>query len=128
MEARYSLVSFLGGLILLTAILVVCLGWDDRVKRWRELNESWWVRAASIVSLILVSLSTILYVFYAGHNMSIWGDRNGSAIALRFIRSGLWLALLGTIFSLGARGRVRWTTFTSGCLIFLFWFGQGMSL
>jgi Mn2+/Fe2+ NRAMP family transporter len=128
MRVGYYLVSFLVPLVLLGAGLLAWRGWKDWGKLRGTQAQPGWRTALFGVSLLLISMSAVLYVAYAGHNVMIGGDRNGNAMTVLCIKTGNSLSFLGILASLAGNGKGRWATFASGCFMLFLWFGQGMSL
>jgi hypothetical protein len=123
-----QLLTLLVILVLITVGLLMYRGWRAWAKVPHDSTKSRWRSWLTVFALVLVSLSAILFVAYAVHNVIIGGDRNESAMTVLCIKTGNSLAFVGAIASLGGEGKDRWAVLISGCFLLFLWFGQGMSL
>jgi len=115
-------------LIVLVSGILAYLGWRDWAIRRITRSERGWRSVLTFASLILLSLSGLLFVGYAVHNVAVGGDHNGNATTLFCIRAGNYLSVGAVFLSLGAKGRCRWAVLLGGCFFLILWLGQGMSL
>ena len=124
----HLLTTLLVGFVILVGVTATLLGW----KAFGGLKRKWtgprWRWMASLVSLLLVTLSIIVLVAYMTHNALHSDERNGNSTILTFIRVGNYLSLLGALASLGGKGKARWFALIGGCVMLFIWFSKGMSL
>jgi hypothetical protein len=124
--------AFTATLVVIFAIVLVVFlvyqGWRTWAHSGRVDEKLTWRTSFLLAALILVSLSFLLFVAYAAHNVIIGGDRNGSATTILWIKTGNTLSFLAGVLSLAGKGRGRWLALAGGCLMLLLWFAQGMSL
>jgi hypothetical protein len=123
-----TLLSYFIVLVVLAVGVLAYLGWSAWARGRLEARETSWRNLLTLAALISVSVATLLFVGYAGHNAAIGGDRNGNAISLLCIRSGNYLSLAAILLGLGGKGRARWLALVGGCFMLFLWLGQGMSL
>ena len=105
--------------------ILAYLGWKDWADSRRG-SAKGWRTALTLGALNSLSLSVVLFVGYATHNVLVGGDQGGSSNILLCIRSGNYLALAAVLAGLGGKGLGRSTA--GGCIILFLWFGQGASL
>jgi hypothetical protein len=98
--------------IILGAVTATSLGWRYAARIRHDSTGPRWRSAATILALVLVTLSVLLLAAYLTRNAIIGGAGNGSWTTLIFIRTGNYLSLAGALVSL---------------MLFI-WFSQGMSL
>jgi hypothetical protein len=120
--------TLLGIFVILGGLIATTLGWKACGGLRSDLTGPRWRWIATLLSLVLVTLSIIVLVAYMAHNALTGGDRNGSSTILTFIRTGNYLSLLGALVSLAGKGKARWLALIGGCVMLFIWFSKGMSL
>ena len=126
-----TLVYVLTMAVTLVVILVGLLsfyGWKHWVARRGVPRERSWRSAFNAIGLALVSLSVLLFVAYAVHNIAVGGDRNLNAATVPWIKTGNSLSFLGALISLSGKGKGRWPSVVAGCLMLVLWIAEGISL
>jgi hypothetical protein len=114
--------------VVLGAVTATFLGWRYCTRIRHESTDPRWRSIATVLSLVLVTLSVLLFAAYVTRNAAIGGEGNGSWTGLIFIRTGNYLSLVGAIASLTGKGKARCLALIGGCLMLFLWFSEGMSL
>jgi hypothetical protein len=115
-------------LVIFGAVTATLLGWRYSATIRHDLTEPRWRFAATLVALVLLTLSVLLFAAYGTRNSFFRGDPNGDWTTLVFIRTGNYLSLAGVFASLAGKGKARWSAFAGACLMEFIWFSQGMGL
>jgi len=126
MQLTYLITLLVVAIVVGTGVLSY-LGWADWIVRGSSVRKGW-RSSMTLVALVSLSLTAMLFVGYSIHNVLIGGDQGGNANTLLCIRSGTYLAVASILASLGGQGRGRWAALAGGCLTLFLWFWQGISL
>ncbi len=120
-----TIATFVVLLVIIGAVAAVVTAWRFQI---RDSSDAKWRVATSQISLVIVTLSLLLFFTYRTYNAMIGGEGNGNWTTLPSIRIGNYLSLAGLIAGLTATRKVRWPLLAASALMEFIWFSQGMSL
>ncbi len=116
--------------VLTVGVAATVVAWGRFAATLRISSGPLWRRAATGISLVLLTASALLFVVMTYRTQSVvaGGEDSRIYLILSFIRAGNWVSLFALLGSVIGVGKARWWTFVGAFVFQVLWFSAGIGL